>query len=99
MASIVTNLAPLLPLLGKWECENDRGRARPALSEGQGCRRSAWHVVEGVFTLALREHLWRQSVAASPGRLWMKAFGGMRELHAENKRIEQTIAREFEPTD
>ena len=51
------------------------------------------------FTLALREQLRRQSAGLSPGKPWMKAFGGMRELHAETKRIEQVIADEFERID
>jgi hypothetical protein len=29
----------------------------------------------------------------------MKAFGGLRELHTETKRIDRVIAREFEQID
>jgi hypothetical protein len=32
---------------------------------------------------------------APPEKPWMKAFGGLLELHAETKRIDRVIAREF----
>jgi len=35
----------------------------------------------------------------APEKPWRKAFGGLRELHAETKRIDRVIAREFEEID
>ena len=47
------------------------------------------------FTQALRQHL-RASAGTPPEKAWMKAFGGLRHLHRETKRIERIIAEEFE---
>jgi hypothetical protein len=45
-----------------------------------------------LFTEALRDRL-RSKAGAKPR--WMKAFGGLRGLHRENKRLDRLIAREF----
>jgi hypothetical protein len=37
----------------------------------------------------------RREQEAPPQKPWMKAFGGLRDLHAETKRIDRVIAREF----
>ena len=44
------------------------------------------------FAEALRERL-RSKTSAAPR--WMQAFGGLRDLHRENKRLDRLIAREF----
>jgi hypothetical protein len=41
----------------------------------------------------------RREQEAPPEKPWMKAFGGLRDLHAETKRIDRVIAREFEQID
>ncbi|MBI2680560.1 MAG: hypothetical protein HYX25_06075 [Candidatus Solibacter usitatus] len=41
---------------------------------------------------ALRERLRSKSPAAPR---WMQAFGGLRDLHRENKRLDRLIAQEF----
>jgi hypothetical protein len=41
----------------------------------------------------------RREQEAPPEKPWMKAFGGLRELHAETKRIDRVIASEFEQID
>ncbi len=55
------------------------------------------------FTEAVKEQLRRKGSDAGPGKPqappWMKAFGGLRDLHQENKRIERVIEREFERID
>ena len=51
------------------------------------------------LTEALRERL-RQRASGSPhARPWMRAFGGLRDLHRETKRVERIIAEEFERID
>ena len=49
---------------------------------------------------ALREHLRRNAGGSSASKLatppWMSAFGGLRHLHKETKRINQVLEREFE---
>ena len=52
------------------------------------------------FTEAIRGQLRRtstQSRRAEPP--WKQAFGGLRDLHRETKRIERAIAAEFEQID
>jgi hypothetical protein len=51
------------------------------------------------LTEALREKLRQLGQGAPPEKPWMKAFGGLRELHTETKRIDRVIAREFEQID
>ena len=51
-----------------------------------------------LFSEAIREHLLR-SPGASAEPPWKKAFGGLRHLHKENKRIERLIEKEFEQVD
>ena len=51
------------------------------------------------FTRAIREQLHRKQGDTAGVRPWMKAFGGLRGLHRETKRIEQIIAAEFERID
>lgn len=36
-----------------------------------------------------------QAEGASTDPPWMKAFGGLRDLHEENQRIDKLIAEEF----
>ena len=50
------------------------------------------------FSEAVREHLHRMPTAALDPP-WKKAFGGLRHLHKENKRIERLIEKEFEQVD
>ncbi len=54
--------------------------------------------LKDLVTDALRDHLEHQT-SPSPGKPWEKAFGGLRDLHRENKRIERLIAEEFETID
>lgn len=53
------------------------------------------------FTVAVREQLRRTvgDTGKSADPPWKKAFGGLRDLHKENKRIERIIAKEFERID
>jgi hypothetical protein len=52
-----------------------------------------------LFTEALREQLRRRTAGEAPDKPWMQAFGGLRQLHKENKRLERIIATEFEGID
>jgi hypothetical protein len=47
------------------------------------------------FTDALREQLRRHTPGQAPEKPWMQAFGGLRQLHKENRRLERIIAAEF----
>jgi hypothetical protein len=49
-----------------------------------------------LFTEALREHLRRHTPGEVQDKPWIQAFGGLRQLHKENKRLERIIAIEFE---
>jgi len=48
-----------------------------------------------LFTEALREQLRRHTPGQKENKPWMQAFGGLRDLHKENKRLERIIAIEF----
>jgi hypothetical protein len=52
-----------------------------------------------LFTEALREQLRRHTPGQKQDKPWMQAFGGLRDLHKENKRLERIIAPEFESID
>jgi hypothetical protein len=49
------------------------------------------------FTEALQHQLRRKTEPA--GKPWEKAFGGLRDLHRENLRIQKLITAEFEIID
>ena len=51
------------------------------------------------FAEALREQLKRSSGAGTSDKPWMRAYGGLRDLHKETKRINRIIEREFETID
>jgi hypothetical protein len=51
------------------------------------------------LTEAVREQLRRKAALPSPNKPWMRAFGGLRDLHRESKRLERVIQREFERID
>jgi hypothetical protein len=47
----------------------------------------------------LREQLRRGATGGTPEKPWMRAFGGLRQFHRQNKRLERIIAAEFERID
>lgn len=51
------------------------------------------------FTEAVRDRLQRQDELPSVGKPWEGAFGGLRDLHLENRRIDRIVASEFETID
>ena len=51
------------------------------------------------FTDAVRIKLQIRSAGVKDAPPWMKAFGGLRELHRENRRISKMIEEEFETID
>jgi hypothetical protein len=51
------------------------------------------------FTEAVRDRLQRSTPTGPPGRPWEKAFGGLRHLKLENRRIQRLIEAEFENID
>lgn len=52
------------------------------------------------FTAAIQNQLRRSTQRALPaGPAWKQAFGGLRDLHRETRRIERAIAAEFERID
>ncbi|MGI8987989.1 MAG: hypothetical protein ACR2I2_00210 [Bryobacteraceae bacterium] len=64
-------------------------RKAKAVAAGQGVS------LKDFFTDAVREQLRRKTGGVPSEKPWMAAFGGMRGLHRENKRIETTINKEF----
>ncbi len=48
------------------------------------------------FAEAVGERLRRQRGSEPMGKPWEKAFGGLRDLHRENRRIDRLISAEFE---
>jgi hypothetical protein len=55
--------------------------------------------LKDLFTGALREQLRRGATGGTPEKPWMRAFGGLRQFHRQNKRLERIIATEFERID
>jgi hypothetical protein len=59
--------------------------------------------VEDLLTQALREHMERLADDFSRNQLsappWMRAFGGLRALHKETKKINRIMRQEFEQID
>jgi hypothetical protein len=51
------------------------------------------------FTDAVKQKLRSKGTASPNEPAWMTAFGGLRELRAENKRIKRIIEKEFETID
>jgi hypothetical protein len=49
-----------------------------------------------LLTEALRAELRKNAGLSGPSKPWMRAFGGLRDLHQESKRLERVIRREFE---
>jgi hypothetical protein len=49
--------------------------------------------LKDLFADAVQQHLQRGASASSPA--WAKAFGGLRGLHKETKRIDRVLEREF----
>jgi len=56
--------------------------------------------LKDLLTDAVREHLRRSADDSSKNKpavpAWMTAFGGLRQLHKETKRINQILQQEFE---
>jgi len=56
--------------------------------------------LKDLLTEAVREHLQRGGGVASQTKpeapAWMSAFGGLRSLHKETKRINRILEQEFE---
>jgi hypothetical protein len=56
--------------------------------------------LKSLVTEAVREHLRRDLGGASKNKpaapAWMAAFGGLRHLHKETKRINRVLQQEFE---
>jgi len=51
------------------------------------------------LTEAVRARLRSASAGSANPKPWMKAFGGLRDLHRETRRIQRVIAHEFERID
>jgi len=52
--------------------------------------------LKDLLTEALREQLRKKIGQPTSSPPWMKAFGGLRDLHQENKRLDRLINKEFE---
>jgi len=51
------------------------------------------------FTEAVREQLRKKAAVPNLDKPWMRAFGGLHDLHRETKRLDRVICREFERLD
>ncbi len=51
------------------------------------------------FTDALQNQLRRHGAPGTEAKPWETAFGGLQDLHSENRRIDRLIAAEFETID
>lgn len=51
------------------------------------------------FTEAVSDRLRRQLNKTSTAKPWEAAFGGLRSLHRENRRIDKIVSDEFESID
>lgn len=51
------------------------------------------------LTEAVRAQLRKKAATPNPNKPWMRAFGGLRDLHRETKRLERVIHQEFERID
>jgi hypothetical protein len=51
------------------------------------------------LTEAVREQLRRKAAVPNLDKPWMRAFGGLRDLHRETKRLDRVIQQEFERID
>jgi hypothetical protein len=90
--------------MGKWErvkttveLPDTLFRQAKALSAQRGIS------LKQFFAEAVKEQLRRKADGRPSGEPpdppWMKAFGGLRDLHRENKRIDRVIRKEFERID
>ncbi|HWY47170.1 MAG TPA: hypothetical protein VNX70_07295 [Bryobacteraceae bacterium] len=64
-----------------------------ATAAEQGCS------LKDFFTEAVRERLGRKAALPNLDKPWMRAFGGLRDLHAETRRLDRVIRQEFERLD
>ena len=48
------------------------------------------------FTEAVKAQLRSKAGRATPDKPWRKAFGGLRDIHRENQRVDRLISEEFE---
>ena len=55
--------------------------------------------IKDILTEAVTDRLRRQRPGPSAAKAWEAAFGGLRGLHRENRRIDRIIAAEFETID
>jgi hypothetical protein len=55
--------------------------------------------LKDLFAEALREQLRRKAGGKPSDRPWMRAFGRLRTLRRENRRLEGVVAAEFERID
>jgi hypothetical protein len=55
--------------------------------------------LKDLFAEALSEQLRRKTGQSTTSPPWMKAFGGLRGLHQENKRLDRIIKSEFDQVD
>ena len=51
------------------------------------------------ITDAVRQRLRRPAKPGAAGYPWREAFGGLRDLHRENRRVDRIITKEFERID
>ncbi len=51
------------------------------------------------FTEAVSERLRHRAASENASQPWEAAFGGLKALHRENRRIDQIISAEFESID
>jgi hypothetical protein len=86
--------------MGKWVCLKTTVEIPDALF--RQAKSAAAHQgvsLKDFFADAVKQKLRTKGAALSIAPPWLKAFGGLRELHKENLRIARIIEKEFETID
>jgi hypothetical protein len=83
-----------LHFMGEWRCEGYRRIAGSSSRRSQSRRRQKGKESHGLPHTSSFARLREQKQRGD--RPWQAAFGGLRSLHHENRRIERLIEAEFE---
>jgi hypothetical protein len=74
--------------MGKWKIVNHRRNSRPLFRQAKTAAAQQGSSLKELLTVALRAQLPKQAGLSGPSNPLMRAFGGLRDLHRESKRLE-----------
>ena len=80
--------------MGNWVSEDDDRISDPLFRQAKAAAASQGISLKEFLTRAVREQL-RHAGGRGYEKPWMAAFGGLRDLHRETKRVERAIRAEF----